>query len=340
VSLPDVIVVGAGVAGLVCARQLQDGGARVRIIEKSRGVGGRCATRRVKGQPVDHGIAFYHGSDPEFLAALREVDGRLDGWPRRVLGEGRACQPRAFEPGESCLTFADGVNAFPRRLAAGLEILRETRIEELAVDEGRVRLRGDDGTEHRAPAVVIALPAPQALELITGAEDDAQLVSAGALLRMVGSSACMTLLAGYDAGAPRPDWDLWYPEDSRVLQLASHDSSKRREPKRLVMVYQALPAWSREKLERPVADWTREMLQEASRLIGDHAGRPAWVQSHRWRYARIDHGSEFSRTLLFTLPGGARVGLAGEPFAPGGGVEAAWRSGRELARRLIEEKDA
>jgi predicted NAD/FAD-dependent oxidoreductase len=180
----------------------------------------------------------------------------------------------------------------------------------------------------------------EAVDLFSSVRDEAALASCGALLRMVGCSSCLTLLAGYDAAHPRPDWDLWYPEDSRVLQLISHDSAKRRDPERLVMVYQALPAWSRKHHDDPEAGWSAAMLDEAEKLVGSGAGQPAWVQAHRWRYARIDHGSEFSRTLLFTLDGGARIGLAGEPFAPGGGVEAAWRSGRELARRLIEGKEA
>lgn len=337
---PDVIVVGAGVAGLACARELVRGGVRVLLLEKSRGVGGRCATRRVEGQPVDHGLAFYHGSDAGFLGALEEVPGMLEGWPHRVLGEGRPCQPRAFNPSERRLAFTDGVNAFPRHLATGLEVLRETRVESLVVEGAGIRLDTSGGDEFRAPATIIALPAPQALALIDDAGDDPCLVSASALLRMVGSSSCLTVIAGYGADVPRPDWDLWYPEDSSVFQLVSHDAAKRAKPNRLIVVYQASPAWSRKNIDSKVNDWTGDMLEEAERLVGDGAGRPEWVQSHRWRYSRVDHGSEFTRSLLFTARGGARIGLAGEPFAPGGGVEAAWKSGREIAQRLLEGKEA
>nr|WP_261789962.1 FAD-dependent oxidoreductase [Synechococcus elongatus] len=43
----DAIVVGAGWAGLTCARSLQAAGWNVRILEKSRGWGGRAARRRL-----------------------------------------------------------------------------------------------------------------------------------------------------------------------------------------------------------------------------------------------------------------------------------------------------
>jgi hypothetical protein len=95
--------------------------------------------------------------------------------------------------------------------------------------------------------------------------------------------------------------------------------------------------WSRKRLEDPPGRWTGEILEEASRLVGDWAARPAWSQSHRWRYARADMGSELSAPPVLTFPGGARLALAGEVFSPGGGVEAAWTSGRRVAKRLLEE---
>ena len=44
---PRIAVVGAGLAGLMCARTLADQGLVVRVFERSRGLGGRCGTRRV-----------------------------------------------------------------------------------------------------------------------------------------------------------------------------------------------------------------------------------------------------------------------------------------------------
>ena len=46
---PSVAIVGAGMSGLTCARALQDAGFRVQVFDKSRGVGGRLATRAVGG---------------------------------------------------------------------------------------------------------------------------------------------------------------------------------------------------------------------------------------------------------------------------------------------------
>ncbi|HCF27786.1 MAG TPA: hypothetical protein DEV81_11445 [Cyanobacteria bacterium UBA11049] len=53
----DVIVIGAGIAGLVCAQQLQSCGYKL-VVEKSRGLGGRVATRRLYDSRADRGACY------------------------------------------------------------------------------------------------------------------------------------------------------------------------------------------------------------------------------------------------------------------------------------------
>ena len=55
-SDPDVIVVGAGVAGLACARRLVAAGLTVAVLEASDGVGGRVRTDKVDGFLLDRGF--------------------------------------------------------------------------------------------------------------------------------------------------------------------------------------------------------------------------------------------------------------------------------------------
>ena len=57
----QVAVVGAGVAGLVCARILTRGGFMVRLLEASDGVGGRVRTDEVDGFLLDRGFQVWEG---------------------------------------------------------------------------------------------------------------------------------------------------------------------------------------------------------------------------------------------------------------------------------------
>jgi predicted NAD/FAD-dependent oxidoreductase len=103
----------------------------------------------------------------------------------------------------------------------------------------------------------------------------------------------------------------------------------------LVLVYQASAHWSAAHLED--REWPSAVIEEAERLLGGWAARPAVVDAHRWRYARNDPAAELTGPMRLALPGGARLGICGDRFAPGGGMEAAWRSGRALASRILTE---
>lgn len=339
-SKPSVVVVGAGVAGLSCARELSRVGWHPLVLERGRGVGGRCATRRVEGQPVDHGVAFLHGSDPGFVAEVEAVTGasRIPGWPARVRGEGTPCQPHVFHPREFRSAFREGVSAFPKHLAQGVDVLLGRNVVSVKPEGRDIRVTERDGQSWQARAVVIALAAEQAVALLEPLSDvSADVAAACGLLRMVGSLPCLTVLAGYPADGPGPAWDMAYPEQSQVLQLVSHDSRKRTGRRFVILVGQARSCWSRRRIGEPAEAWAREMVEELGSVVGDWARRPLWLQPHRWKYARVDRGSELIRPLLLRFPNGSMLGLVGELFAPGGGVQAAWVSGLRLARRLTEE---
>ena len=60
----SVVVVGAGISGLVCASELSQAGIDVTVVEMGRGPGGRLATRRGSGLPFDHGTQYFTCSQP------------------------------------------------------------------------------------------------------------------------------------------------------------------------------------------------------------------------------------------------------------------------------------
>ncbi|GAA4383539.1 flavin monoamine oxidase family protein [Hymenobacter koreensis] len=72
---PDVLVIGAGAAGLMAARQLARAGRRVLILEARPRIGGRIHTFTPEGfsRPVEAGAEFLHGDAPLSKVLLQEA---------------------------------------------------------------------------------------------------------------------------------------------------------------------------------------------------------------------------------------------------------------------------
>ncbi|MFN8124488.1 MAG: FAD-dependent oxidoreductase [Thermoleophilia bacterium] len=71
----DVVVAGAGMAGLACAERLAAAGARVVVIEARDRIGGRVWTDRSLGVPLERGASWIHGVDGNPVAALARAAG-------------------------------------------------------------------------------------------------------------------------------------------------------------------------------------------------------------------------------------------------------------------------
>src|SRR5260370_32602384 len=67
---PDVFIVGAGLAGLCCARELQAKGVSFQILEASDGIGGRVRTDQVEGFLLDRGVQVLLTAYPEAQRTL------------------------------------------------------------------------------------------------------------------------------------------------------------------------------------------------------------------------------------------------------------------------------
>lgn len=334
----DLLVIGAGVAGLACARALTDAGRRPVVVERARGVGGRCATRRVDGQPVDHGVPFLHGRTAAFLAAVEAACGAdlVRGWPVAVVGDGVPCRPAAFEPGSARSAPRAGVNAFPKALAAGLDVRCGAEVVALREVAGgaRVEVATRDGATYAARRLVLATHLRATADLLAGMTPRPPAVAALApLLGLVATAPCLAVIARYPEGTPAPAFDVAWPPDGPLTALV-HDTAKRAPGARRVLVVQATAAWSRTHVEEAPSTWARALLDAAATRFGAWVATPDHVEPHAWRAARVVEGTELAAPLVATLAGGAVVGVCGDAFDARGGVEGAWHAGRALAARL------
>lgn len=250
-----VAVIGAGLTGLTAARRLADAGCAVMVFDKSRGLGGRLATRRTELGPIDHGAPGV----PQELAAV------LGG---HVWADG--------PPGARC-TGLPGASALVRPLAEGLDIRQETEIASLDRVAGRWQLGGSDGTDlGQFDGVILAVPAPQAVALLATVPE----MAAG--LSGVTMAPVWTLLLGFEAptGLAQKAVDLPFPAGLAIPMLAKPGQSGAER-----WTVHAAPEWSAKWLELDKAEAAGRLL-EMFRAATGLPMQPAYMQGHRWRYAR------------------------------------------------------
>jgi renalase len=159
----DAIIVGAGISGLFLAQRLKSSGASFLLIEKSRGVGGRIATRREGAFTFDHGAQFYRlnektSKSSEFLSQherWRESKvAKL--WFKENHAEHWVC-PR-------------GLTQLAKSFALTEHIVfneRVVRLEQVKSLSSRVwRVTSELGANWIADTVYLSSPLPQSLKIL------------------------------------------------------------------------------------------------------------------------------------------------------------------------------
>ncbi|MFD3655647.1 NAD(P)/FAD-dependent oxidoreductase [Streptomyces sp. NPDC058620] len=97
-TLPDVLVIGAGLAGIACARDLSRAGLRVELLEASDGVGGRMRTDRKDGFLLDRGFQVFNTAYPQVKRRLALRDLHLRPFTPGVLAQTSTGRVRIADP--------------------------------------------------------------------------------------------------------------------------------------------------------------------------------------------------------------------------------------------------
>lgn len=322
---PTVGIVGAGIAGLVCARTLADRGVPVTVLDKGRRPGGRLATRHTDGWQFDHGAQFFTARDSAFRALVNEwrARGLVAPWEGRFVTLGSGGTTRAADPVER-LVGVPSMQALAADLASGLRVRSEVRVARLAFTDAAWHVYLDDGSDGgEFDYVVLAIPAPQAAMLVEG-------TTLALDARSILMAPCWTVLVGYPSQLDVP-FDGAFIRDT-ALAWAARDSSKPGRPARDTWVLQASPEWSMMHLEEAQDTIRDALVGEFVGLTGAEAAKHwTFATAHRWRFALAT--LQRREPLLFDAD--LRIGLCGD-WCGGARIEGAFLSGRAMATRLLE----
>jgi renalase len=309
-----VVIVGAGLSGLVAARALNGAGASVVVVDKGRSPGGRLATRRIGSATLDHGAQFFTARTPAFQR-------RVDDWVERGLV---SVWSNGFtnDDGHARYAATAGMNSLAKDLALGVDVRCSTMAFAVrpatSSDDWDVVI--DDGSVHAADAVIITSPLPQSFALLA----DAGIELDDALMR-TDYDRTIALLATLDrppaitapGGVQRPTSDVSFVADNVAKGVSAAPA----------ITLHAAAAWSEQHWDDDIEELRRSLIELAAPWIGDANIDESQVK--KWRFAT-------PRTTwpdpCWVAPGG-RVVLAGDAF-DGPRVEAAHNSGLAAAHAI------
>ncbi|MBX9757246.1 MAG: NAD(P)-binding protein [Beijerinckiaceae bacterium] len=305
-----VAIVGAGMAGLSAARVLRHAGVACTLFDKSRGLGGRMATRRAGDLQFDHGAQYFTARGEGFRALVAD-------W---------AAQGSAAQWFDGAFVGAPGMTAPARAMAQHCEVIAGCEVKALRrCEDGRWTLVTAAGDVNAGPfsAVILALPGPQ-IEPIAASAGVSFTALAG-----VRYTPCWALMLAFDGRMDLP-WTHLRAEGADAAWIARDATKPGRSGPHETFVIHASAEWSRRHLER-TPEWA---AAELLRLFAQATGvtqAPVFAVAHRWRYALV----EVPAGAPFLWDEAARIGACGD-WCIGPRVEAAFDSGEAMAHAALK----
>ena len=261
-----VTIIGAGAAGLTCARQLIENGFKVSIFDKSRGTGGRIATRRIENGLFNHGASRipdfrYCNSLPENLKKLLET----------------AVELRVLIPQDNYYTSFASMKTFITYLSEGLEIKKNTEITSvkrinLGVELG---LKNNDKIQVRDSFLILSIPQPQVLTLLNSDFPEiSKLVQPAKMFSSVSGLFAFDKVLSLKKSHVENSSIYGFHENSRVGQNLNLDCwtihSKKNYGK-------TLSQFDKNQIKN-------HLLNEFERLASIDFPQPRYAEGHRWLY--------------------------------------------------------
>lgn len=326
-SRKRIAIIGAGLAGVTLAQRLHKY-AEVLIVEKSRGAGGRMATRHRESGSFDHGAQYFTVRDAGFHALLEPAldAGIVEAWSTPLHRMSASGALERLEDRSPRFVAVPRMTSLVKWLAKPLNVQLETRVTALEGKVGSWKIDCDQGSvDGTFDWVISAAPAPQTANLLPLDPADQEAVEA---VRMNG---CFTLMLELkpDIALPFAAAQVQHPF---ISWIALNTTKPGRDDGNHLVVH-ASNQWSDANLEEPPEQVQARMIASLEELVPNL--KNAYVTPpvlHRWRYANVE--TPLGRPFL--LDADRHIAACGD-WCIGNRVESAFLSANALADALLAQ---
>lgn len=323
----EIVIVGAGLSGIMAARTLTEAGKHVVLLDKGRSPGGRMATRRLAGGRADHGAQFFTVRDARFQTLVEAwlADGFVFEWSRG-WSDGSLTSMRDGHPRYAARA---GMNDLTQRLAAGLDVRTHVHVDKVRKMPGGWQIEDESGGIIRAGIVILTPPVPQSLELLR--RSDVILPEAlAAELASIEYIRCITVMLAVEGPVALPAPGAIQRPHAPVAWIA--DNHAKGISDSTIITMQAGAEYSAALWDEPDDVIVRDFKIHLMPFISDKT-TIVEAQVKRWRYSAPTKVYP-ERCVVVDLEGSI-LGLAGDAFgAPR--VEGAVLSGLAVGEALAQ----
>lgn len=323
-----IAIIGAGLAGLTVANRLRSH-ADVAVFEKSRGSGGRIATRYAREFEFDHGAQFFTARSKAFRDFLIPMvaAGVITTWKARFVELQRqtVAARRDWNDDYPHFVGAPRMNSIGNFLAEELCIRHEVTVARIAAGSAGWQLEDAAGQQlGNYDWVVVAVPAAQSAALMpTTIDPDARTTATE-------MRACFAVMLGFESPLAI-GWDAARVRDADISWI-SVNSSKPGRGDAFTLVVHSTNAWADDNLETDPAEVLEHLVVETSAIVQHDLSTAVHCQLQRWRYANIDTQAG-ARSFIDPVN---KIAACGDWFVRGR-VEAAFSSANDLSDQLIAQ---
>lgn len=285
----EIAIVGAGMAGLICAKTLQDAGRDVVVIDKSRGLGGRLATRRLANTHADHGVCYLKPKGDRFKAFIQDLVDRniVSLWSDR-LHTLNADGELLLDANPSARYAApNGATAIAKDLAQGLTVELGQVINAIRpIEQGWQLTSQNPDFDLTASIVILAIPAPQALPLV-------QTIANSEFIQQIEDVTFAPSLTAIAAYSPELRSQFTATNlrgvtcDDKILGWIGFDSTKQLNPTQPTIILQSNAEFASAHFDSTdLPAIAQQLCDRAAEVLAlPTIATPELLQIQRWKYA-------------------------------------------------------